>query len=99
MAPVNRIRHQSFTLDAVSWTPITAPVSCAVAVLRNKSTSIAVKLRTDDGDAGTEETVYPGAEYVVNGPALPGQFQFHAGDTVIYAQAASGAPVVLVKFA
>jgi hypothetical protein len=91
----NYVKKQ-LAVDTVSWTAIVAPIDCMGVAIRN-STLVNLLIRTDSGDAGTEETIAAGSVETIAVPRHAGGLQdggsgarFHAGDTIAYLQAVSG---------
>jgi len=81
-------RFQTTTIDAASRTPITVPVSCRAAVLRNADlTNDCTIYDADVG--GTGITLAAGAERRFGVPHRAGIW-FYANDVVVWAQAAAG---------
>jgi len=83
-------------INAETFTPILAPISCSYFALKNADGS-AVTLRTDPSDANTEDTLSAnGQESVTVGPApdfIPGgpsKARFQSGSTVIWVKATQG---------
>lgn len=96
---------KKYSLDAVAWTPITAPFDCNSITLRNQSATIDVKLRTDQSDSDTEDTLPPGNQEVIQADLGPrylqhGGFQarYATGAVICYAQAASSTADLLATF-
>jgi len=91
----NYVKKQ-LTVDTVSWTAIIAPIDCMGVAIRN-SALVNLSIRTDSGDATTQDTIPAGSVEVISTPRHSGGVQdsgsgvrFCAGDTVAYLQAASG---------
>jgi hypothetical protein len=99
----NYVKMQ-LTLDTVSWTAIVAPVDCMGVSIKN-SALVNLFIRTDSGDATTQDTISAGSVETVSGPRHNASAQnsgtgirFYAGDTVAYLQAASGTGPALLTF-
>ena len=99
----NYVKKQ-ITVDTVSWTAIVAPVDCMAVSIKN-STLIDLKIRTDSGDATTQDTISAGSIETIAAPRHSSGVQdggsgarFLAGDTIGYLQAASGTGPALVTF-
>ena len=99
----NYVKKQ-LAVDTVSWTAIVAPVDCMGVSIKN-SVLVDLKIRTDSGDATTQDTISAGGIETVSGPRHNAGVQnsgtgtrFYAGDTVAYLQAASGTGPVLLTF-
>jgi hypothetical protein len=91
----NYVKKQ-LTVDTVSWTAIVAPIDCMGAAIKN-SALVNLFIRTDSGDAITQDTIAAGSVETISAPRHPGGVQdggsgtrFLAGDTIAYLQAASG---------
>lgn len=91
-------------IDPVSWTPIVAPIDCMGVGIKNTAPAD-MKVRTDSGDANTEDLIPAGNQDGVmvsrygdtpadarSGP------RFFAGETVAFLQAVSGTGPALVTF-
>lgn len=93
-----RVTNQQTTVDNVSWTTIVAPKDCNSVDIFNVNvggSAVVLKLRTDSGDATTERQYGPVASASFGGPHTPQhndnrRFRFTAGETVCFAQLASG---------
>jgi hypothetical protein len=90
-----------FSITDAAWTPINVPITCSTFVLRNLS-GVAVKIRTQVGDASTEDVLPPGSQEIVTGAPrglstsiIP---RFSVGKTVLFAQATSGAADLIGTF-
>jgi len=88
----------------VSWTAVVAPVDCMGVSIKN-STLIDLKIRTDSGDATTQDTISAGSVETVFAARHAGGVQdggsgarFYAGDTLAYLQAASGTGPAVATF-
>ncbi len=99
----NYVKKQ-VAVDTVSWTAVVAPVDCMGVSIKN-SVLIDLKVRTDSGDAATQDTISAGSIETVSTARHGGGVQdggsgsrFFAGDTVAYLQAASGTGPALVTF-
>lgn len=89
MAAVENIAIRHFTIDSVSWTPITVPHECGNVTVRS---DVVWKWRTRSADPNTEDQ---GLEFVVDGPARG--WRLPAGSTVVYGQATSGTATIIVR--
>ena len=99
----NFVKKQ-IAVDTVSWTAVVAPVDCMGVSIKN-SVLIDLRIRTDSGDATTQDTISAGSIETVSGPRHAGGVQdggsgarFFAGDTIAYLQAASGTGPAVVTF-
>jgi hypothetical protein len=99
----NYVKKQ-IALDTVSWTPVVAPVDCMAVSLKN-SAAVDMFIRTDSGDATTQDTISAGSIETVAAPRHSGSMQdggsgtrFYAGDTIAYLQVASGTGPALLTF-
>ena len=99
----NYVKKQ-ITVDTVSWTAIVAPVDCMAVSIKNAAL-IDLKIRTDSGDATTQDTISAGSIETIAAPRHSSGVQdggsgarFYAGDTIGYLQAASGTGPALVTF-
>jgi hypothetical protein len=99
----NFVKKQ-ITVDTVSWTAILAPVDCMAVSIKN-SVYVDLRIRTDSGDATTQDTISAGSIETVSATRHSGGVQdggsgsrFYAGDTIAYLQAASGTGPALVTF-
>jgi hypothetical protein len=95
---------KQLAIDTVSWTAIVAPFDCMAVSIKN-SVLVDLRIRTDSGDAATQDTIPAGSIEIVAAPRHPGGVQdggsgtrFFAGDTIAYLQAASGTGPALVTF-
>jgi hypothetical protein len=99
----NYVKKQ-IALDTVSWTAIVAPVDCMAVSIKN-SVLVDIRIRTDSGDATTQDTISAGSIETIFSPRHSGGVQdggagsrFYAGDTIAYLQAASGTGPALITF-
>jgi len=99
----NYVKKQ-ITLDTVSWTAVIAPVDCMAVSIKN-SVLVDMRIRTDSGDATTQDTISAGSMETVSAPRHSGGVQdagagarFYAGDTVAYLQVTSGTGPALLTF-
>ena len=99
----NFVKKQ-ITVDTVSWTAVVAPVDCMAVSIKN-SVLVDLRIRTDSGDATTQDTISAGSIETIAAPRHPGGVQdggagtrFYAGDTIAYLQAASGTGPALVTY-
>jgi hypothetical protein len=99
----NFVKKQ-IAVDTVSWTAVVAPVDCMGVSIKN-SALIDLKIRTDSGDASTQDTISAGSVEAVSAARHAGVVQdggsgsrFLAGDTVAYLQAASGTGPAVATF-
>ena len=99
----NYVKKQ-LALDTVSWTAVIAPVDCMAVSIKN-SVFVDLRVRTDSGDAATQDTISAGSIETVSAPRHAGGVQdagsstrFYAGDTIAYLQAASGTGPALLTF-
>src|ERR1700691_4557698 len=83
-------------VDTVSWTAVVALVDCMGVSIKN-SVFVDLYIRTDSGDATTQDTISAGSIETVAAPRHAGGVQdsgsgsrFFAGDTAAYLQADSG---------
>jgi hypothetical protein len=91
----NYVKKQ-LTVDTVSWTAIIAPIDCMGVAIKN-SAPVNLSIRTDSGDAATQDTIPAGSIETISVPRHSGGVQdggsgtrFFAGDTIAFLQAASG---------
>jgi hypothetical protein len=99
----NFVKKQ-IAVDTVSWTAVIAPLDCMGVSIKN-SALIDLRVRTDSGDASTQDTISAGSIETIATPRHGGGVQdggsgsrFFAGDTIAYLQAASGTGPALVTF-
>jgi hypothetical protein len=99
----NFVKKQ-ITVDTVSWTAVVAPVDCMAVSIKN-SAFVDLRIRTDSGDATTQDTISAGSIETVSATRHSSGVQdggsgsrFYAGDTIAYLQAASGTGPALVTF-
>jgi hypothetical protein len=99
----NYVKKQ-IALDTVSWTAVVAPVDCMAVSLKN-SVAVDMFVRTDSGDATTQDTISAGSIETVAAPRHAGNMQdsgsgtrFYAGDTIAFLQVASGTGPALLTF-
>jgi len=82
--------------DSTSWSPITCPIYCNTFSIRPE---VAVKIRTDQGDASTEDVIADGVQISFQVPhAYPGN-RFGPGQTIAYVQSVGSSTDVHVQFA
>lgn len=98
---------KSFVVDAVSWTPLVAPIPCTRVNFRNADSANDLKIRTAAADASTEDTVPGGVFYQLHdgSPEMIWKHNQHrsihhwkAGDTICYLQTAGGVGPVIAHF-
>src|SRR5580693_3948910 len=99
----NYVKKQ-IALDTVSWTAVVAPVDCMAVSIKN-SVLVDMRIRTDSGDATTQDTISAGSIETVSAPRHSSGVQdggsgsrFYAGDTVAYLQVVSGTGPALLTF-
>ena len=99
----NYIKKQ-IAVDTVSWTAVIAPEDCMGVSIKN-SAFVDLRIRTDSGDATTQDTIPAGSVETISAPRHAGGVQdggagtrFYTGDTLAYLQAASGTGPALVTF-
>src|SRR5882672_1682804 len=99
----NYVKKQ-LAVDTVSWTAVVAPVDCMGVSIKN-SVFVDLRVRTDSGDATTQDTISAGSIETVSTARHAAGVQdggygsrFMAGDTVAYLQAASGTGPALLTF-
>jgi hypothetical protein len=99
----NFVKKQ-ISVDTVSWTAVVAPVDCMGVSIKN-SALIDLRIRTDSGDATTQDTISAGSIETVAAPRHASGVQdggsgsrFFAGDTIAFLQAASGTGPALVTY-
>jgi len=99
----NYVKKQ-IAVDTVSWTAVVAPYDCMGVSIKN-SVFVDLKVRTDSGDATTQDTISAGSIETIASPRHSGGVQdggsgtrFYSGDTIAYLQAASGTGPALVTF-
>jgi hypothetical protein len=99
----NFVKKQ-ISVDTVSWTAVVAPVDCMGVSIKN-SALIDLRIRTDSGDATTQDTISAGSIETVSAARHASGVQdggsgsrFIAGDTIAYLQAASGTGPAVVTF-
>lgn len=88
----------TLTLDSVTWTPITAPFPCNGIGIKS---SADIKLRTDSGDANTQDTLLAGQFELIDIAAnqdSSGYIRFPPGTVIAYLQALSGTPSAIIRF-
>ena len=84
-----------FDVDTVNWTPWVAPIDANHAVLYNPTIN-AVKIRSNETLATTEETIPPGSQYQMMQFMDPhivsneGRFRFNKGSTILWVQGTVG---------
>lgn len=99
----NYVKKQ-LAVDTVTWTAIVAPIDCMGVAIKN-SALVNLSIRTDSGDATTQDTIGAGSIETISAPRHSGTVQdsgsgsrFYAGDTIAYLQAASGTGPALLTF-
>ena len=87
---------QVLTIDPVSWTPVTVPFDCSNLAVKNRDAANTMLIRTNPGDAATEDRIGPGMEQSL---AIPfHRHRFAAGSQPVWLQAAAGTGPAVVKF-
>jgi len=87
---------QRISIDAVSWTPVTAPFDCTSFIVKNCDPVNAVRLRTSSTDSTTEDLLGPAMEQAV---AMGfHRYRFLAGSQPLWLQATAGTGPVVLKF-
>ena len=91
-------------VDTVSWTAVVAPCDCMGVSIKN-SVFVDLYIRTDSGNAATQDMISAGSIETVAAPRHAAGVQdggsgtrFYAGDTVAYLQAANGTGPAMVTF-
>ena len=69
----NYVKKQ-IALDTVSWTAVVAPVDCMGVSIKN-SVVVDMCIRTDSGDATTQDTISAGSIETVSAPRHSGAMQ------------------------
>lgn len=99
------IRIQTFTLDAVSWTAITAPVDCHGLILADQALGTGILIRSDQNDATTQDQILPGERGRIDANPVPLHYvsttthpTFRTGETILYAQSAAGTITAVGRF-
>lgn len=99
----NYVKKQ-LALDTVSWTAVIAPVDCMAVSIKN-SVLVDLRIRTDSGDASTQDTISAGSIETVAAPRHAYGVQdggagtrFYAGDAIAYLQVVSGTGPALLTF-
>ena len=87
---------QVISIDPVSWTPVTVPFDCVSLAIKNGDGVNTVCMRTNPGNAATEDTVGAGAEQSL---AIPfHRYRFPAGSQPLWLRATAGTGPVVIKF-
>lgn len=87
------------TLDALTWTPIVAPVDCQQFGLSEDTLSSAIKLRSDPTDSTTEMTLPAGYQgKVITPPAGATRSNFAKNQIIVYAQSPLGTITAVATF-
>ena len=87
---------QVLTIDPVSWTPITVPFDCSNLSVKNRDNGNSILIRTNPGDAATEDRIAPCGEQSL---AIPfHRHRFPAGAQPVWLQATAGTGPAVVKF-
>lgn len=97
MASPNTLAIKQFSLDNVTWTPITATVDCNYWSLKAVAS---VFVRSDSGDASTQDTLSANSSEIVGETAPLSSAhatRYRAGDTLLFAQAGSGTTTVYLR--
>jgi len=87
--PLQKLRYKTFTLDTVTWTPITAPIDCNQVTLLNMS-AVDIILRSSDVDATTEKTLPAYNQEIIIGREKQQPFRWNHDAIILYAKASSG---------
>ena len=104
MASNPNYAKKQIALDTVSWSAVIAPIDCMAVSIKN-SAMVDLHIRTDSGDATTQDTISAGSIETIAAPRHGGTMQdsgsgtrFYAGDTIAYLQVASGTGPALLTF-
>lgn len=93
-------QQRRVAVDTVTWTALTAIMNCQAVSLRNLGVPD-MKIRTTAASAATEDVLGPLEGKSIDSPSRAGHeytdYRFHAGDIIVYAQAAAGTGPVLVS--
>lgn len=92
----NSVAYKRWTLDALSFTAITVPISCDYVVLLNEDDTIAITLRSDPADSATEKSLVPGMQEYYQGTGR--LYRFSNGATAIYAKANSATAILHASY-
>lgn len=99
----NYVKKQ-IALDTVSWTAVVAPVDCMAVSIKNAAL-VDMRIRTDSGDATTQDTIFAGSVEIIAAPRHASGIsdggsgtRFYAGDTIAYLQVVSGTGPALLTF-
>ena len=91
-------------VDTVSWTAVVAPIDC-MGVAIKCSVLVDLRIRTDAGDAATQDTISAGSVETISVARHSGGvrdsgsgMRFYTGDTIAYLQAVSGTGPALLTF-
>jgi len=79
----NYVKKQ-LTVDTVSWTAIVAPIDCMGVGIKN-SALVDLRIRTDSGDATTQDTISAGSVETISVPRHGGGLQDGGSGTRFYA--------------
>lgn len=93
MASSNRVNYNSFTLNAVTRTPITLAALCSRVVLYNTDLTNGATLYTDD-IGGTGKTLPAGGQAQFSWPSPIGD----ASEVLLWGLADAGTPAITVEY-
>jgi hypothetical protein len=93
--------NERLTLDTVTWTPVAPPFDCNYIGITNEQ-GAEIKLRTDSGDASTEESILGFSavnDIAASRDARSGQsFRYPKTVTAFWLRATSGTGPAVVRF-
>jgi hypothetical protein len=84
------------SINSADWTPIVVPFDCSSMAVKNADESNAVRMRTNSGDASTQDMLSGGREQAFAVPFH--RYRFLAGSQPVFLQAVAGTGPVVVKF-
>ncbi len=84
------------SITSAEWTPVVVPFDCSSIAVKNTHLSNAIRMRTDSGDASTQDLLGSGGEQAFAVPFH--RYRFVAGSQPVWLQFETGSGSVVVKF-
>lgn len=87
---------KSITLSSATWTALVTPWDCSSINIKNADPTNTIKIRTNQADPNTQDTVGPSIQYTI---AMPfHRYRFPSGATVLFMQTTAGTGPAVVSF-
>jgi len=84
------------SVNSEEWTPVTVPFDCSSIAVKNTHPSNPVRMRTDSGNAASEDLLSVGGEQSFAVPFH--RYRFLTGAQPLWLQYTAGTGSVVVKF-